>query len=52
MRPVLLPMGGAPDGLVHGAKGDEGRGLPAEDGEVVAWTATTRADRPESRGHR
>jgi dihydrofolate reductase len=37
MRPVVLQMGVTLDGFVHGAKGYEDWGLPAEDDEVVAW---------------
>src|SRR5262245_34556565 len=41
MRPVVLQMGVALDGFVHGAKGYEDWGLPPEEDEVVAWKAAS-----------
>lgn len=41
MRPVVLQMGGTLDRFVHGAKGDEDWGLPAEEDDVVEWKATS-----------
>ncbi len=37
MRPVVLQMGVTLDGFVHGAKGYEDWGLPAEEDDVVTW---------------
>ena len=37
MRPVVAHMGVALDGFVHGVKGHEERGRPAEVDEVVIW---------------
>lgn len=39
MRPVVLQMGVTLDGYVHGAKGYEDWGLPAEEDAVIAWKA-------------
>ena len=41
MRAVVLQMGVTLDGFVHGAKGYEDWGLPAEEGDVVEWKATS-----------
>ena len=41
MRPVVLQMGVTLDGFVHGAKGYEDWGLPAEEDDVVDWKATS-----------
>ncbi len=41
MRPVVLQMGVTLDGFVHGAKGYEDWGLPAEEDDVVEWKATS-----------
>lgn len=41
MRPVVLQMGITLDGFVHGARGYEDWGLPAEEDEVVAWKAAS-----------
>ena len=41
MRPVVLQMGVTLDGFVHGAKGYEDWGLPAEEDEVVEWKASS-----------
>lgn len=39
MRAVVLQMGVTLDGFVHGAKGYEDWGLPAEEDDVVVWKA-------------
>lgn len=39
MRPVVLQMGVTLDGSVHGAKGYEDWGLPAEEDDIVEWKA-------------
>lgn len=44
MRPVVVQMGVTTDGFVHGAKGYEDWGLPAEDAEVVAWKTASLLD--------
>jgi len=41
MRTVVLQMGVTLDGFVHGAKGYEDWGLPAEEDDVVEWKATS-----------
>lgn len=41
MRPVVLQMGVTLDGFVHGAKGYEDWGLPAEEDDVGEWKATS-----------
>ena len=41
MRPVVLQMGITLDGFVHGAKGYEDWGLPAEEEDVVQWKAAS-----------
>ncbi|MDQ6695971.1 MAG: dihydrofolate reductase family protein [Actinomycetota bacterium] len=41
MRAVVLQMGVTLDGFVHGAKGYEAWGLPAEEDDVVEWKATS-----------
>jgi dihydrofolate reductase len=41
MRPVVLQIGVTLDGFLHGAKGYEDWGLPAEEDDVVEWKATS-----------
>ncbi len=41
MRPVVLQIGVTLDGFVHGAKGYEDWGLPAEEDDVVEWKAAS-----------
>jgi dihydrofolate reductase len=41
MRQVVLQMGVTLDGFVHGAKGYQDWGLPAEEDDVVEWKATS-----------
>jgi dihydrofolate reductase len=41
MRPVVLQIGITLDGFVHGAKGYEDWGLPAEEDDVVEWKASS-----------
>ena len=44
MRPVVLQIGITQDGFVHGAKGYDDWGLPAEEDDVVEWKASSLRD--------